>query len=644
MPFEYKKDGPSGKPHCIYRVATKSRPRRKMGCHETKKKALRQLAALQINVVDAAEKRTKVGAWEETTNEWRYRVRQPGDFQDGTFRTKRLTGTKGLYLVVGKLKKKHVPKEGNADAMVAQSYRFEKRYWKKPKAQEWIDGHVKADKPIPDGNWEIYMDELSWAEIDLSLDALTVVSDPHTGKPVLVLTTRSDCRICDDDPLPSNVMDMAHLSPKPLHAQDDESGEEQEGKTFTVTGRILEARERGKLHDHDFSLVASVDEDGNLQFEGETGEGTGNQDHTHDIATQASDPSHTEYQIETETASSGDSHVHLIDVVLPEALGPSDHEEAEEEEEESVSGSRELRHGKADERHLEAAAIRLGEAGLVALTYVDDAGFVCFRNGPDKHRNYQGSSFAFIAAVDSGLEAQSPTGVGKPKLSLSDDNVLYHEVLRTGEFFHPWHGWIFITKDRLDGIKSNFDRGVLGTRVAMNPSHQHQGKGLGWALKLEIKPKKYTVVYPSGRRQQKTGYSLYSFTELTNFGKREIVDDEGYGYTSIEVAWKMAGTERLRKPKPDPKKKEGEEENIWRPMSEKDRDDAVRRSGREIYENVLLGYAATNYPFIPQLQPFAASADENDTLLTAAKLIEQFGDVAAARKAVEEKLIARGQF
>lgn len=54
--------------------------------------------------------------WDETPNEWRYRLKDPELFQKDSFRTKDISN--GVYLVVGKLK--------NQDNMTAQSLRFKK--------------------------------------------------------------------------------------------------------------------------------------------------------------------------------------------------------------------------------------------------------------------------------------------------------------------------------------------------------------------------------------------------------------------------------------------------------------------------------------------------------------------------------------
>src|SRR5574343_494712 len=66
------------------------------------------------------------------------RVRDPGDFVDSSFRSKELPDTKGILLVMGKLKS---DKNGS---MVAQVYRFPKDSYTVDEAKKWLrDNNVK---------------------------------------------------------------------------------------------------------------------------------------------------------------------------------------------------------------------------------------------------------------------------------------------------------------------------------------------------------------------------------------------------------------------------------------------------------------------------------------------------------------------
>ncbi|MDI3548139.1 MAG: hypothetical protein PWR10_1791 [Halanaerobiales bacterium] len=73
--------------------------------------------------------------WDETSTSYRYRIRAPDDFQDGSFRTIELQNTDGIKMVVGKLKK-------GTGSMVTQSLIFPKeKGWTKKKAQKWVKDH-----------------------------------------------------------------------------------------------------------------------------------------------------------------------------------------------------------------------------------------------------------------------------------------------------------------------------------------------------------------------------------------------------------------------------------------------------------------------------------------------------------------------
>jgi hypothetical protein len=80
---------------------------------------------------------------EETENTIRIRMRDPEDFQDGSFRTINIgPEDNGIQAVVGRL-------EGET-TMTVQSYVFDKEKWTAGEAQEWVDEHKKDDLPEPD--------------------------------------------------------------------------------------------------------------------------------------------------------------------------------------------------------------------------------------------------------------------------------------------------------------------------------------------------------------------------------------------------------------------------------------------------------------------------------------------------------------
>ena len=85
--------------------------------------------------------------WEETANEIRYRVRDPEHFLADSFRRKTLEGIEGVSILIGRLKRKHVPEGGNPSKLVLQAYRFARKTkenpdgWTLEKAKEWIEKH-----------------------------------------------------------------------------------------------------------------------------------------------------------------------------------------------------------------------------------------------------------------------------------------------------------------------------------------------------------------------------------------------------------------------------------------------------------------------------------------------------------------------
>jgi len=72
---------------------------------------------------------------EVTENYIRIRQRDPGDFEEGSFRTVTLSKSKGIKAIMGKLK--------GETTMTVQSYLFDKEKWTKEEAQKWITEHKK---------------------------------------------------------------------------------------------------------------------------------------------------------------------------------------------------------------------------------------------------------------------------------------------------------------------------------------------------------------------------------------------------------------------------------------------------------------------------------------------------------------------
>jgi len=72
--------------------------------------------------------------WEETENEIRQRIKNPDLFEPGSFRSKSLSGIKGVRLILGKLK------DGDG-SMTTQAVRFSKDNWTMSEAKAWFAEH-----------------------------------------------------------------------------------------------------------------------------------------------------------------------------------------------------------------------------------------------------------------------------------------------------------------------------------------------------------------------------------------------------------------------------------------------------------------------------------------------------------------------
>lgn len=79
--------------------------------------------------------------WEETENQIRHRVREPGDFEDGSFRTITLPGKPGVSLIIGKLK--------GETTTSTQAQRFEKAAgWTMEKAKAWDEANAGKESEV----------------------------------------------------------------------------------------------------------------------------------------------------------------------------------------------------------------------------------------------------------------------------------------------------------------------------------------------------------------------------------------------------------------------------------------------------------------------------------------------------------------
>jgi adenine-specific DNA methylase len=137
---------------------------------------------------EGKEKSTKASAedslraeavWEETENEIRFRVRNPEEFEQDSFRRKPLEGVEGVAIIIGRLKKEFVPKDGAPRSMVLQAYRFARKTEKTPdgwtmeKAKEWVAKHEAGKAAEAALRVEENLAALADAPLGESLDLLS---------------------------------------------------------------------------------------------------------------------------------------------------------------------------------------------------------------------------------------------------------------------------------------------------------------------------------------------------------------------------------------------------------------------------------------------------------------------------------------
>lgn len=140
---------------------------------------------------------------EETENEYRYRLKDPGMFISESFRRKNLPDP-GLSLILGKMQ--------DSDSMVAQSLRFDKKSWNREKVMNWVKSHkdqfsiepanlytVKNVEIFSVGTWN--GKEIKAADLDSIVDAFSKTK--NIVRPFLKLGHDDNQKILQADGLPA---------------------------------------------------------------------------------------------------------------------------------------------------------------------------------------------------------------------------------------------------------------------------------------------------------------------------------------------------------------------------------------------------------------------------------------------------------
>lgn len=171
--------------------------------------------------------------------------------------------------------------------------------------------------------------------------------------------------------------------------------------------------------------------------------------------------------------------------------------------------------------------------------------------------------------------------------SFSDSEGKWVHALPVGSFQHPVHGTVTLTLDRIKRFAQNVKEGVRGIDPYVNYDHREKsGEAAGWVKDADARPD-----------------GLWLFVEWTKEAARKLSDRE-YRYWSTEFIdkWK------------DP------------------------HNGKE-YEDVIIGGALTNVPFLKNLVPVNLSELTQEDEMDRAKLIKLLGlPDEATDEEVEAKL------
>lgn len=107
----------------------------------------------------------------ETTDKYvRVRVRDPGDFEEGSFRTIDISEEQGISAVIGRPK--------GSDKTEVQSYLFDKERWSEAEAEAWVKEHKKNNAP---SHVNLRWLEVKAVELSDGIRKLMVLAAPYGG-------------------------------------------------------------------------------------------------------------------------------------------------------------------------------------------------------------------------------------------------------------------------------------------------------------------------------------------------------------------------------------------------------------------------------------------------------------------------------
>ena len=195
-------------------------------------------------------------------------------------------------------------------------------------------------------------------------------------------------------------------------------------------------------------------------------------------------------------------------------------------------------------------------------------------------------AFAFAEGWVSGVEFGE---VGKPI-----------QIIKTGQFQHPQHGNITISKSDLEEMVKNFDNKIRGQEIPIDVDHKHELGAVGWFRSLK------------GPKEVDGEFAIFAVPEWNDKGK-ELVKGGAFKYFSPHFG-------------------------VWKDPETK-----------ETFNNVLLSGAITNFPFLKGMQPLSfvefkegSVADENTAVKvedfnTLKEAVAKIGETLAASALAEEK-------
>lgn len=160
------------------------------------------------------------------------------------------------------------------------------------------------------------------------------------------------------------------------------------------------------------------------------------------------------------------------------------------------------------------------------------------------------------------------------------------QVLKTGNFNHPFLGLLVIIPGHMTQMKNNFDAKVVGVDLAVDISHRSHEAAMGWVTSVDLE-------------EDEDQTKMFMGIAWTDHGRKKI-EDKQFRYTSVDFEFNF----------------EHNETGV--------------SHGR-----TLMGLAVTNRPFVSGMEPVVqlTAIKEGDQDMPAQKTIKEVEAELAAEKA-----------